>query len=58
MAVLANKTPHPASASLGHPLPDGERKAKTAEPSCSSPRRGEGARRAGEGFCPDRSDLP
>src|SRR5262245_16111107 len=59
----SKSSPHPASASLGHPLPGGERRIVTSRKTClvdvealrstiSSPQRGEGGRakrRSGEG---------
>src|SRR6187402_722713 len=72
--VLRTTPPHPASASLGHPLPAGERRSSTASPKLaekqrrfastaktSFPQRGEGGRaerRPGEGAYPPTGGNP
>jgi nucleoside-diphosphate-sugar epimerase len=53
--VKSHKPPHPASAPLGHPLPEGRGKTETSQLASFSPW-GEGARRADEGAL--RSEIP
>jgi amidase len=47
--VVLDPPPHPASASLGHPLPAGERKSATSRPAASPLGERTRAQRAGEG---------